>query len=118
MIKHSGVIRKMDDLGRIVIPKEMRNLMDIKEGDSYEISCIDDGFIIEKYTPDKVASEEVKEEEREKILVEIKKEYSDYLAYLKLSEGAWELLDWLNDEGLLDSEVIFEKIKEIPVLEF
>lgn len=120
MIKHSGVVRRMDDLGRIVIPKGMRNLMNVKEGDPYEISCTDNGFVIEKYNAEQEApEEEVKEEiKKEKILVEIKKDYDKYLAYLKISEEAWELLEWLSDEELLDSDMDFEKIKEIPVIEF
>ena len=118
MIKHSGIIRRMDDLGRIVIPKEMRNSMDIKEGDSYEISCIDNGFIIEKYVAGETPKEVKKEDKKEKILVEIKKDYGNYLAYLKLSREAWELLDWLNDEDLLDGDVTFDEIKEVPVVEF
>ena len=57
-------------------------------------------------------------DKKEKILVEVRKEYSDYLAYLKLSEEAWELLKWLNDEDLLDGDMNFDEIKEIPVVEF
>lgn len=42
---HSGVIRRVDDLGRIVIPKEIRRRMNIHEGDPIEIALVhaDDG---------------------------------------------------------------------------
>lgn len=33
----SGVVRAMDDLGRIVVPKEIRRLLNVKEGDLFEI---------------------------------------------------------------------------------
>lgn len=38
--------RKIDDLGRIVIPKEMRTKLDIKDGDSINIEVIDDKIVI------------------------------------------------------------------------
>ncbi len=51
-MKATGVVRRIDDLGRIVIPKELRRTMRIKEGDSLEI-FIDgsDKVILRKYSP-------------------------------------------------------------------
>ena len=51
-MKAIGVVRRIDDLGRIVIPKELRKTMRIKEGDSLEI-FIDgsDKVILRKYSP-------------------------------------------------------------------
>lgn len=43
-MKATGIIRKIDDLGRIVIPKEIRRNCHIREGDSLEI-FIDDGAV-------------------------------------------------------------------------
>ena len=37
MMKSTGIVRQLDDLGRLVIPKEIRNRFDIKSGDSLEI---------------------------------------------------------------------------------
>lgn len=37
-MKNTGIIRRMDDLGRIVIPKEIRHNIGIREGDPFEIS--------------------------------------------------------------------------------
>ena len=39
-MKATGVVRRIDDLGRIVIPKEIRKVLRIKEGDPYSYSCI------------------------------------------------------------------------------
>ena len=44
-VKSTGIIRRIDDLGRIVIPKEIRRIMLIKEGDPLEIST-DNGCVI------------------------------------------------------------------------
>ena len=47
----SGIIRRIDDLGRIVIPREVRRMLGIREGDPLEISVIDDGksVVINRY---------------------------------------------------------------------
>ena len=49
-MKATGIVRRIDDLGRIVIPKELRRTMSIKEGDPMEI-FVDDGdsIVIKKY---------------------------------------------------------------------
>ena len=43
-----GIIRNMDDLGRIVIPKELRRTLNINTGDSLEIFATKNGFFIRK----------------------------------------------------------------------
>ena len=47
----SGIIRRIDDLGRIVIPREVRRMLGIREGDPLEISVSDDGksVVINRY---------------------------------------------------------------------
>ncbi len=47
-MKATGIIRKIDELGRIVIPKEIRRTLHIRETDSMEIFTDDDGAIILK----------------------------------------------------------------------
>lgn len=44
-MKATGIVRRVDDLGRIVIPKELRRTMGIKEGDPLELFT-EDGFIV------------------------------------------------------------------------
>lgn len=47
----SGIIRRIDDLGRIVVPKEIRRKLKIKVGEPLELSVIaDDKFIVKKYS--------------------------------------------------------------------
>lgn len=51
-MKATGIIRKIDELGRIVIPKEIRRTMRIREMDSIEIYTGNDGeIILKKYSP-------------------------------------------------------------------
>lgn len=50
-MKSTGIIRRADPLGRIVIPKETRNLLDIKQTDYLEIFIDDDKIILQKYQP-------------------------------------------------------------------
>ena len=47
----TGIVRRIDDLGRIVIPKEIRRTMRIREGDVMEISLEDNRICLEKYSP-------------------------------------------------------------------
>ena len=52
VVKATGVVRQIDDLGRIVIPKELRRTSEIKEGDSLEIFIEgSDRIILKKYSP-------------------------------------------------------------------
>ena len=49
-MKTTGIIRKFDDLGRIVIPKEIRRSMRIREGDAMEIFLEDNCICLKKYS--------------------------------------------------------------------
>lgn len=49
-MKATGIVRRIDDLGRVVIPKEIRNTMAIREGDALEIYTTDGGVLFRKYT--------------------------------------------------------------------
>jgi AbrB family looped-hinge helix DNA binding protein len=47
-----GTVRRIDDLGRVVIPKELRNTLDMSEGDALEIFATTAGQIVmQKYAP-------------------------------------------------------------------
>lgn len=52
ILKATGVVRRIDDLGRVVIPKEIRKTLRIKEGDPLEIFTDKEGeVILKKYSP-------------------------------------------------------------------
>ena len=61
-MKATGIIRRVDDLGRIVIPKEIRRSMGIKEGEAMEIFLEDNKVCFEKY--DKTTTESWRKEIR------------------------------------------------------
>lgn len=48
----TGIIRRIDDLGRIVIPKELRRALKIREGDALEMYIDDEAVILKKYVPE------------------------------------------------------------------
>ncbi len=103
----SGIVRKIDDLGRIVIPKELRKSLNIKNSDDLEITITDDKIILEKYYRlknlkntlnkyfkmlDKFLDSDFIISDKENILL-TSKEYSD-LKDTKLSNKIIELLDY------------------------
>lgn len=49
-MKSTGIIRRIDELGRIVIPKELRKNLRIKEGESLEIYIENEDIILKKYS--------------------------------------------------------------------
>jgi transcriptional pleiotropic regulator of transition state genes len=50
-MKATGIVRKVDGLGRIVLPMELRRLLDIKQEDPVEIFVEDKNIILRKYEP-------------------------------------------------------------------
>jgi transcriptional pleiotropic regulator of transition state genes len=48
-VKSTGIVRKVDELGRIVLPIELRRTLDIEEKDALEIYVEDDSIILRKY---------------------------------------------------------------------
>jgi transcriptional pleiotropic regulator of transition state genes len=49
-MKASGIVRKLDPLGRIVIPAEIRKVLGINDGDSLEIAKVDNEIVVRKYS--------------------------------------------------------------------
>jgi transcriptional pleiotropic regulator of transition state genes len=50
-MKSTGIVRKVDELGRIVIPKELRTMLGVKDNDPMEIFKDGDRVILQKYVP-------------------------------------------------------------------
>ncbi len=51
MLKSTGIVRNVDELGRFVIPIELRRTLNIDEKDKLEIYVEDDKIILKKYMP-------------------------------------------------------------------
>ena len=49
-MKSTGIIRSIDELGRLVFPIEIRKILDINEGDKIEIYVIDNKIVCKKHT--------------------------------------------------------------------
>ena len=50
-MKSTGIVRKVDDLGRIVLPKELRKVLNIEERDPLEIFMDGNYIMLQKYEP-------------------------------------------------------------------
>ena len=50
-MKFTGIVRNIDELGRIVLPKELRKTLNIAHKDAMEIYVEEDSIIIKKYEP-------------------------------------------------------------------
>ena len=93
-MKATGIVRRIDDLGRVVIPKEIRRTLGIREDDPLEIFLHEDCICFKKYIPNKLE---------------------------KVSDAFKELADFAEDEGGLRmrtrvSELqaeVEERLKEI-----
>lgn len=53
MMKSTGIVRKIDNLGRIVLPKELRDNLNIESSDSVEVYVNKDMIVLKKYAPEK-----------------------------------------------------------------
>ncbi len=50
-MQFTGIVRRVDELGRIVLPKELRGALDIRERDLLEINVDGDSIVLKKFTP-------------------------------------------------------------------
>ena len=50
-MKDTGIVRNIDEMGRLVLPKEMRRKMDIESGDEIEFFAENDRIILRKFQP-------------------------------------------------------------------
>ncbi len=50
-MKPTGIVRRVDDLGRVVMPKELRRTLRIRDGDPLEVYVSNDSVMLRKYSP-------------------------------------------------------------------
>ncbi len=48
-MKSTGIVRKIDDLGRVVLPIELRRTFELEVGSSVEVFTTDEGIVLKKY---------------------------------------------------------------------
>lgn len=62
-MKSTGIVRKVDELGRIVLPIELRRTLDIAERDSLEIYVDGSSIVLKKYQPACIFCDDAKDVE-------------------------------------------------------
>jgi AbrB family looped-hinge helix DNA binding protein len=103
-----GIVRAMDDLRRVVIPKEIRKAIGVYEGDSLDILAMTNGSILLR----KVVNNQpvcdcpcaVTPVEKEKKVVHFNDAY-DKTRIIKITDEQNKLLDWLVDNDYLSDEI-------------
>lgn len=113
-MQETGMVRRIDELGRVVIPKEMRRTLRIKEGDPLEIYTDKEQLIFKKYSPVSTINEMAEavadgiEELTEKICI-----VTDNDAVLYVSKG--KLKDTIGKKISKELEHILKERKSIAV---
>lgn len=60
-MKSTGIVRKLDELGRVTLPIELRRSFNVNERDPLEIFVDDDKIILKKYTPSDIFTGDMEE---------------------------------------------------------
>lgn len=58
-MKATGIVRRIDDLGRVVIPREYRRVINVREGDPLELFLTEDGVLFKKYNLSETISDNI-----------------------------------------------------------
>jgi stage V sporulation protein T len=113
-MKETGILRRIDELGRIVVPKEIRKKLKIREGDNLDIFVSEDNVILKKYSPlnDLEAILSVLLDAYKKIynvsivVADLTKIIASTKAEIKVDEKQKEMIEALKEKTML------EKLKE------
>ena len=109
-MKNTGVVRKIDDLGRIVIPKEIRKSLNIRNGEDLQIFVDNDNIVLKKFV--KILS--IKE--YTEILINELKKYTDSIICITDKERIIVSTD-RSYIGILNNKKILESIEERKILQ-
>lgn len=96
-MKSTGCVRRIDDLGRIVIPKAIRQELGIKEGEPLEIFKDDNNnIVLKRYQP---SINDIKEELKDRDFGDLIEEYAPNTSLIK--QAVIEYIDewFLNEDG-------------------
>ena len=97
-----GIIRAIDDLGRIVIPKEIRRSIGLQENDKVDILTTTDGSIILRKVVDDKPVNDVPTENR---IFTLTNNYKEIRATIRITPEQDKLLDWLIDNDCLNEDL-------------
>lgn len=88
MLKSIGIVRKIDELGRVVIPIELRRTLGINDKDAVEIFVDDEKIVLKKYEPACIFSGDMEETVRYKNKMVSKKCIKEMYSLLKGRKSA------------------------------
>ena len=119
-MKATGIVRRIDDLGRVVIPKEMRKMLKIEDYDALEIFTTDSGqVVLQKYHEEDMPKNGFADDaSAEHIPITIKDEYNERYYYLNLSPSANELLNWLILNDMMSCDYTVEDGHNFETVDF
>lgn len=105
------IIREIDDLGRIAIPKEIRRAMQLKEGEEYALNFTDGKIIIENANPLPLDDETIanKSNDRKTYIMRFEDRITDFI---RLTEDQINLLKWLGNNDYLHDDVYYDECSE------
>ena len=104
-----GIIRTLDDLGRIVIPKEIRRTIGVHEGESLDIVALTDGSILLRKVVDNkpvCGCPCAAKTEPEKKVVNFVDEYEETTKVVKITAEQDKLLEWLIGQGYFHNDLL------------
>ena len=116
-MKPLGIVRSMDGLGRVIVPKEIRRTLGVKEGDAMEIFATDKGIYFQKYNPNDETVPDIfkettpaavptqppaKTESRKKVVIHDKEDNEHH--YISLTAEQIALLAWLENMYIFDND--------------
>ena len=102
----TGIVKQIDDLGRILIPKEVRKKTGIFEGDFLELFVTaENTLIIRKAGTTKADSFPVSKPEPEKITYTFENDYDNSYKVVTITHEQDKLLTWICDNGYLSNDV-------------
>ena len=99
-----GIIRAIDDLGRIVIPKEIRRSIGLNENDKVDILTTTNGDIILRKVVDNKPVNNVPTE-AEKRIYTLRNEYEQFQATIKITPEQDKFFNWLIDKDCLREDI-------------
>lgn len=130
-MKNTGVIRKIDELGRIVVPKEIRKNLNIKNGEDVQIYVEEDKIILKKYQKmgsikekaqkyltlfSKFINNDIFITDREKIIASSSQNYLDCVIDSKFISLINDRRNEIGHGLKLDSEMIDKFYSIIPII--
>ena len=111
-MQSTKIIRRIDELGRVVVPKEIRKTMRIKSGDALEFFAEDESLVLKKYSPYSSAqdicrcvAEALKESiEKEVIIADKERVVASTLKYLDGEQLSTEVLKHIDGKTVMFNE--------------